>query len=118
MVEQQQQTKHKVRMTNKVHSIVPVEENLEVFNSAAKRGPISEFYGSNFPFFRELKFYFTWGMAGTSQSPAFGYFPLTTRSSRQEFKKARKDCHCLFLFLVRLRSPGGKMALFSETRWR
>ena len=41
-----------------IHCIVPVERELEVFNSAAKRWPISEFYGSNLPFFYELNFCF------------------------------------------------------------
>ena len=96
-----------------MHCAVSFTTVVELFNSTAKRSPISEFYGSKFLFFRELKFCFPWEMAGTSQSPAFGSFPLTTSSSLQEFKKARKDCHCLFLFLVRLRSPGEKMALKS-----
>ena len=40
---------------HRMHCIVPVEMDLEVFNSAAKRWPICEFYGSKFPFIHDLK---------------------------------------------------------------
>ena len=43
------------------HCAVSFTTVVEQFISKAKRPPISEFYGSNFPFFSELKFSFPWG---------------------------------------------------------
>jgi len=57
-----------------LHSAVSFTTLVEQFISKAQRRPISEFFGSNFCFFRELKFCFPRGKARTSQPPAFGVF--------------------------------------------
>jgi len=81
-----------------LHCAVSFTTVVELFNSTAKRSPISEFYGSKFLFFRELKFCFPWEMAGTSQSPAFGFFRQLQAEPAKNSKKQERLAIACFCF--------------------
>ena len=73
----------------------------------AKHRLISEFYGSNFSFFSTQVLHSSWEWLGRRNRRDFGRFTRLSSNSRRKFKKLA----VAWFVLVRLRSPGGKMAL-------
>ena len=81
-----------------IHCAVSFSEVVEQFNSTAKLRPISEFYGSNFPFFCELKCCFPWPVPKTSKSLGNDIFLMMSIDFPPEIQKKQRRILPLFAY--------------------